>query len=259
MEARFTAEMMVRTRFLSMQTASRGAMSLAMPWKSRPVSGACPHQRWLSTSSRLLERKWNNEAEQQASRDTRRRMDTITGRPIEGSETSSAPTQPPFGNAKTAQVPNKGRSSVDDVLAEAASPAYSWVAPATSARMRRGSMLTNEARDKFQSMPMLYPSALEKSRPRPRIIRELDVHVKPRLGRTISVDYRKPNELGMKIQQLTMLVVRNGIRAEVSKQRFYMRPGLVRKQKASLRWRRTFETRFKGTARRVNEMRKQGW
>jgi hypothetical protein len=94
---------------------------------------------------------------------------------------------------------------------------------------------------------------------KPRVVQELDIHVKPRTGRTVKVNPSTPNDLGTKLRVLDMLVARNKIRQEHARQKFHERPGLKRKRLASVRWRSNFKQRFMGVVGRVNDLRAQGW
>ena len=95
--------------------------------------------------------------------------------------------------------------------------------------------------------------------PRERVLTELPIHLTARTGRTIDVDPGKNNDLGTRLRQLDMLVARNQIRADFSKQRYHERGGMKRKRLKSQRWRIRFKNQFKKTVFRVQELRKKGW
>jgi len=98
-----------------------------------------------------------------------------------------------------------------------------------------------------------------KAEPRPRVLRELPIHLSARTGRSIDVDPSKNNDLGTRLRQLEMLCTRNRVRADFAKQRFHERPGMKRKRLASSRWRTRFKNEFKKTVHRVQQLRKKGW
>jgi ribosomal protein S21 len=107
--------------------------------------------------------------------------------------------------------------------------------------------------------PAVTSAVLEPARPKPRLITELDIHVKPRTGRSVVVDPKKADDLGAKLRSLEYLCVRNRVKADFNMQKFHERPGLKRKRLASQRWRRNFRGRLNGVISRVNDLRVQGW
>ncbi|KIW05985.1 uncharacterized protein PV09_03169 [Verruconis gallopava] len=135
---------------------------------------------------------------------------------------------------------------------------YGWPKPS-----ERNLMAPGSSTSRFTSEILSFPTAVEGTNTKPpftpRVLRELDIHVKPRTGRSLAVNPRNPTELGAKIRALGSLVGRNKIKRDAIQQKFHERPGLKRKRLARERWRTYFGNRFRSVVARVNELRAQGW
>lgn len=94
---------------------------------------------------------------------------------------------------------------------------------------------------------------------RPRVLKELNIHLSARTGRTLKVENKLPMDLGTKMRQLEMLVSRNKIRRDFNQQKFHERGGLKRKRLASQRWRKNFKDGFVRAVTRVQDLRRKGW
>ncbi|KAF2424520.1 hypothetical protein EJ08DRAFT_652385 [Tothia fuscella] len=139
-----------------------------------------------------------------------------------------------------------------------ASSGNSWIQPKSRQTVIRGRALANKDvvfptnRGGFAEDTLLATT-------KPRVLRELDIHLSARTGRTFAVDNNKMTDLGTRLRQLEMLVARNRIKADFNKQKFHERGGLKRKRLASERWRRRFKDGFQRTVTRVQELRRKGW
>jgi ribosomal protein S21 len=183
---------------------------------------------------------------------------------------SFRPPPPRSATSANQRTTSPGRTSIDDFLDEAQNlnrprgmshrGTGSDQLPATFAR-KRNPFPVPSTDSRYNAYEMAFPEGtdLKPAAPKPRVITELDIHVKPRTGRTVAVDPGKPNDLGAKLRSLDMLCARNRIKADFNQQKFHERPGLKRKRLASQRWRRNFKARFNGVVKRVNDLRVQGW
>ncbi|KAI1330909.1 hypothetical protein F5Y16DRAFT_361562 [Xylariaceae sp. FL0255] len=87
--------------------------------------------------------------------------------------------------------------------------------------------------------------------------REHNMHLVPRLGRTVHV--RKNVDVARSFKLLAVQVASNKVRSQWQQQRFHERPGLKRKRLASQRWQARFKKGFKAAVVRVQELTRQGW
>jgi len=153
----------------------------------------------------------------------------------------------------------QSKSVLDDVMKEFETSSSNWGAP-------RQVNSTSKYGSRYSTEQMMFPEpqgslggASTAAPAKPRVLRELPIHLSARTGRTIAVDLNKQGDLGGKLRQLEILVARNRIRGEFNKQKFHERPGLKRKRLASERWRKRFRQGFNRVVMRVQELRKKGW
>lgn len=172
---------------------------------------------------------------------------------------------PLFGQPKPSRS-----SSVDDILRESRPPpnpfsprierstSSSWGSP------QRTPTLPPSNASRYSAQNLAFPStsthsSLTTPSARPRVVEELDIHVKPRTGRTIPVNVELANDLGAKLRALDVMLARNKVKGDARMQKFYERPGLKRKRLNSTRWRKEFKGRFTAAITRVNELKMKGW